>query len=109
MIAIATAGGGPEASSRVPAVLGSEPAAGEGTGSAFFGGKQDRQDGGGGGGCLGRHIIHPIAIRKRRPAPEARREAGQSFRRSGAPSGRALRGQGGASADCRGRTPWHGH
>src|SRR5687767_12464871 len=38
MIAIVTTGRGPEASGRVPGILGRSAAVGEGTGSAFFGG-----------------------------------------------------------------------
>jgi len=37
MVAVVTAGGGPEASGRMPEILGREDAAGEGTASAFFG------------------------------------------------------------------------
>ena len=67
MAAIVTAGGGPEASGRMPEILGRAAAAGAGTGSRFFG---ERQDDGDGGGWMSWHIIHPIAIRKSVPAPE---------------------------------------
>ncbi len=59
-------GGGPDGLGRMYAVLGRSAAAGEGTGSAFLGrGRSSRR----GGDPCG-HIIHLIAIGKRRPGQE---------------------------------------
>jgi hypothetical protein len=72
MVAIATAGRGPEektASGRMHQALGRQAAAGTGTAIRVFWMRRNR---GGGGGCVTWHIIHLIAIRKTVPAPATR-------------------------------------
>jgi hypothetical protein len=67
MDAIATTGREPDGLGRMTASLGSEAAAGEGTGSAFFGKGRIVVARRGSAG----HIIHLIAIGKGRPWREA--------------------------------------